>query len=194
MMEREVLSSITSTWHLRLGEGRRTLASRRRLVGAGTESKMPIINLETKEVGCRKPGCHRRMEPTARHHRRCETMFVRAYAKHPDKVKTKRYKAFCKRYDLFDPRDIEVVCAHHHCEIHLIYDDIIHRDKRKRRKLSLIDYTWAQATALMKKLSKECYGWMERETPGRNPEDCTSAKRFPAVPKRHRRRDKHGRK
>jgi len=189
---REARPSITSTWHLRLELGRRALASRVRLVGAATESEMPVIKLEVKEVGCRKPGCARRMEPTARHHRRCETMFVRAYAKHPDKVKTKRYKAFCKRYDTFDPRDIEVLCNYHHCEIHLIYDDLIARDKKKRRKLSLIDYTWSQATALMKKLSKECYEWMERVTPGRNPEDCTSAKRFPPNPKRVRRRHKHG--
>ncbi len=152
---------------------------------------MPKINLKTSEVGCRKPGCKRRMEPTARHHRRCETMFVRAYEKHLDKRKTKRYKAFCKRYDSFDPRDIEVLCAYHHCEIHLIYDDLIHRDKMKRRKTTLIDYTWSQANALMSKLSKECYGWMERATPGRNPEDCTSAKRFPLVPKRRHRKRKY---
>ena len=145
---------------------------------------MPVIKLEVKEVGCRKPGCRRRMESTARHHRKCETMFIRAYAKHPDKAKTKRYKAMCERYESFDPRDVEILCAFHHCEIHLIYDDMIFRDKEKRRKTSFIDYTWSQANAVMSKLSKECYEWMKRETPGRNPEDCTAAKRFPAVPKR----------
>ena len=151
---------------------------------------MPRINLKTSEVGCRKPGCKRRMEATARHHRRCETMFVRAYAKHPEKVKTKRYKALCKRYESFDPRDIEVLCNYHHCEIHLIYDDLVMEDKRKRRKTSFIDYTWAQANAVMSKLSKACYAWMKEETPGRDPEDCTSAKRFPAVPKRRPKRKK----
>jgi len=122
-------------------------------------------------------------------------MFIRAFAKisannKKERHKTERYKAFLKRYESFDPRDIEVLCAYHHCEIHLIYDDLIREDKAKRRKGSFIDYTWSQATAVMSKLSKECYEWMKRDTPGRNPEDCTTAKRFPAIPKRRRR--KHG--
>ncbi len=153
---------------------------------------MPVINLEIKEVGCRKPGCKRRMEATARHHRRCETMFIRGFGKDSKRAKTKRYKGLVQRYASFNPRDIEVLCNYHHCEIHLIYDELIRRDKAKHRKGSFIDYTWAQASALMSKLGRECYEWMKQETPGRNPEDCTTAKRFPAIPKRRRR--KHGRK
>ncbi len=152
---------------------------------------MPKINLSLEEVGCRKPNCKYRLEITSRHHRRCESMFIRAFGKiMPIKV-TKRYIKLVDRYDSFDPRDWVRLCAWHHCEIHLIYDNLIHRDKLKRRKLSLVDYTWDEAKALMSKLKKICREWEDRDTPGKDPADCASHRRFPRYrPRRKRRKQK----
>lgn len=153
----------------------------------------PKINLKLSEVGCRKPGCARKLDRTARHHRRCETMFIRAFAKvsikfPKPKSKSKTYKKLKSRYESFDTRDIIVLCDHHHCEIHLIYDEIILTSKIRLQKLGLAEYTWTQAYALMSDLRKTCYEWEVRETPGREPRDCLPDRRFPQAPKRTRKR------
>ena len=154
----------------------------------------PIVRVETKSVGCRKPGCSRRMVITHRHHRRCETLFVRGFGHIPQKRVTKRYKKFVKRYESFDPRDVVVLCPWHHCEIHLGYDAVILQDKAIRCKV-LRDYTWPQADALMRKLRQLCYEWEELKTPGMDPVECTPSKRFTQVgPLKRRKRKKRKKK
>lgn len=150
---------------------------------------MPIVKVKTEKVGCRKPGCTRRMSITHRHHRRCETLFVRGYGHIPHKKVSKKYKKFKARYESFDPRDIVVLCAWHHCEVHLGYDAVILQDKAIRCKV-LRDYTWPQADALMRKLRQLCYEWEELKTPGMDPVECTPNKRFTQVrpPKRRKRK------
>jgi hypothetical protein len=149
---------------------------------------MPKITLKTSEVGCRKPGCKHRLEKTARHHRRCETMFIRGYAKRADMRKTQRYQKLCQRYDRFDPKDVVVLCEWHHCEIHLLYDPIISERRVKLQKV-LGDFTWGETDKLMSQLRKLCLDWEKKDTPGRDPKDCEPYKRFPAyIAKRRRKR------
>ncbi len=147
---------------------------------------MPTINLKMSEVGCRKPGCKHRLEKTARHHRGCETMFIRGFAKHPDVRKKQRYHKLCKRYERFEPKDVIVLCDWHHCEIHLIYDPIIAERRVELQKI-LGEFTWAEADKLMGQLRKLCREWEKKETPGRDPKDCMPHRRFPNFkPKRRR--------
>jgi len=105
-------------------------------------------------------------------------MFIRGFAKNPKIKGTKRYKEFCERYESFDPRDIVVLCAHHHCEIHLTYDPIIAKRRIKLMKV-LGEFTWDEAHRLMGELRKLCYKWESEETPGVDPVECTPPRRFP---------------
>lgn len=190
MTTRAGIASITSTRPLKLEVRKPRLGNGLGRVERETESKMPVVNLETKEVGCRKPGCKRRMEPTARHHRKCESMFIRGFAHIPSKCDSRRYKRFKTRYESFNPRDVVVLCAWHHCEIHLIYDRIIDAYRRREFRI-LTDFTWEQADGLMAHLKDVCREWEQRDTPGRNPVDCVPTKRFPKlirVPKKKRKR------
>lgn len=139
---------------------------------------MPRINLEMKDVGCRKPNCKRRMEPTSRHHRRNESLFINAFASDHAKRRNIRYKKLVERYDSFDEGDIIRICNWHHCEIHLLYDEVINTDRQLQQR-TMPDYTWHQADLLMRALRKLCYKWEKENTPGRSPEDCTFIKRFP---------------
>lgn len=131
-----------------------------------------------KDVGCRKPRCKRRMEPTSRHHRRNESLFINAFASEPGKKRTKWYKKLVERYESFDERDIIRICNWHHCEVHLLYDEVINTDRQLQQK-TMPEYHWQQAGVLMRALRKLCYEWEKEETPGRNPTDCLFAKRFP---------------
>ena len=139
---------------------------------------MPKIHLKLTDVGCRKPNCKRRIEPTSRHHRRNESLFINAFTLDPTKNKTKKYKNFIKRYTSFHKNDFVRICNWHHCEIHLMYDELINTDRNLRQR-AMPDYSWRQANALMKKLGKFCLEWEKEDTPGRNPEDCNFLKRFP---------------
>jgi hypothetical protein len=117
-------------------------------------------------------------------------MFIRGFAKDPKRKGTKKYKEFCKRYELFNPQDVLVLCAYHHCEIHLMYDPII-AERRIKLNRVLGDFTWEQAHDLMRTLRRLCYNWEKEETPGRNPKDCAPTRRFPDF---KRGRDKKKRK
>ncbi|KKN88123.1 hypothetical protein LCGC14_0251950 [marine sediment metagenome] len=156
---------------------------------------MPKINLELKDVGCRKPGCQRRMEPTSRHHRQNESLFINAFGDRHAKMRTKTYKALVQRYASFDERDIIRICNWHHCEIHLMYDEAINEDRQLHLK-PMLEYTWQEANSLMRALRKLCYKWEKEETPGRDPADCTFAKRFPLLvaPRQVQKRGRRNRK
>lgn len=100
-------------------------------------------------------------------------MFIRGF-----KRRTKKYKEFCERYEAFDPRDVVVLCAYHHCEIHLLYDPVI--GKRRIRLMKILgDFTWHEANKLMRTLRRLCYDWEQEETPGVDPIECTLDRRFP---------------
>lgn len=138
-----------------------------------------LIKIKTGEVGCRKPGCKHRSSVTHRHHRRQETLFINAYRlRGPKKTKDERYARLVRKYEEFRPDDTVTICAHHHCEIHLLYDAEILQDQEQRRK-RLRDYTWPQAYSLMNKLRQLCLEWEEETTPGNDPADCDPEKRFP---------------
>lgn len=90
-------------------------------------------------------------------------MFIRQFRK---RKKTKRYKEFVARYELFHPDDISLLCGDHHEEIHLRYMNIVYRDIKSNGYTALEDYTWEQAEKLMKKLEKEFKEWIAVPTPG----------------------------
>lgn len=145
-----------------------------------------LIKVKTNDVGCRKPGCSRRLDRPDRHHRRQETLFINAYRlRGPKKTKDERYHKLVRTYEKFRDEDCVVLCPSHHCEIHLLYDKIILEDQIQRRK-RLRDYTWPQAYSLMNKLRQACLDWEEEKTPGVDPGDCEPEKRFEHRPKRRR--------
>lgn len=125
-------------------------------------------------------------------------MFIRAFGHNPTMKCTKRYKGFVQRYASYNPRDVVVLCAWHHCEIHLLYDEIVLMDKRLNLTSSLKEYTWIQADALMKQLRKLCYQWETEITSGRDPDDCAPGKRYPTIklrgPRKKRKRKRKRKK
>lgn len=127
---------------------------------------MVKLRVKVDEVGCRKPGCKRRLTIPQRHHRRHQLAFVLAFQRVG--MSGKRFKEFCDRYHSFHPDDLVDLCEWHHAEIHAIYDEIIDRDIQHRRK-TLGSYSWKQAESLMKKLEKACLDWEKKKTPGINP-------------------------
>lgn len=139
---------------------------------------MPIITVKTTEVGCRKPSCKHRMELTHRHHRKCETLFITAFGRNPARnTKSKRFKLLCSRYEKFDERDVVRLCAWHHAEIHVLYDDIILDFKIEINKI-LANFTWEEADKLMRRLRKACYQWETEVTPGINPDLVFGRQRY----------------
>lgn len=151
-----------------------------------------LIKIKTSEVGCRKPNCKRRTAITHRHHRRQETLFVNAYRlKGPKKTKDERYWKLEQKYNEFRVEDTVIICAHHHCEIHLLYDVEIFDDQLMRHK-RLRDYTWPQAYSLMNKLRQLCLDWETEITPGVDPIECDPEKRFPNLKKKKKNAKSNG--
>jgi hypothetical protein len=72
---------------------------------------------------------------------------------------------FCYRYHCFDTKDWVRICANHHAEIHLVYDQIIRADRKKVGR-PLSKYSWTQAEKLMEKLEAVCLDWLKKDTPG----------------------------
>lgn len=130
---------------------------------------MAVITIKTEQVGCRKPGCKRRLLIPHRHHRKCESVFRGAFSH--TKSKSKKYKAFVKRYYQFHPDDVVILCPWHHCEIHKKYDKVIKKHIHKRMK-RLRDFSWGEAQDLMFELEELCKEWEKEKTPGLNPVFC----------------------
>lgn len=149
---------------------------------------MAKVRIKTDEVGCRKPGCKRKLSRPVRHHRAMQSLFINAYRKAgKKKTGSVMYKQLRKRYEEFRDGDCVLLCEHHHCEIHLRYDQIILDDQADRRR-PLRKYTWPQAKSLMKKLEAECLEWEEETTPGVDPDECANLeKRFPWKARRKKR-------
>jgi len=112
---------------------------------------------------CAKPGCTGTY--THRHHMGCETMWIRAFA---SKRRSKKYKAFLRRYMQYRKTDVIEICERHHEEAHWLYGAVITREIRKRHFKLLKNYTWQEAEEMMQVLRKFCKVWLEKETPGRN--------------------------
>lgn len=86
-----------------------------------------------------------------------------------------RFVQLQERYAEFRAEDVALLHDDHHAEIHSIYDQIINADK-KRLGISLYDYTWRQAEALMDKLEAAFNEWVGRETPGISARDYARVK------------------
>lgn len=129
----------------------------------------PVIKVDASEVGCRKPGCKRKLAIPQRHHRAYHTLFIRAFR---DRANTKKYKRLVKRYNAFVEADVVRLCAWHHCEIHNEYGEVIRRFVRQARRLHLMLLSWKEAEQLMLELTQYCLEWEKRETPGCNPKLC----------------------
>lgn len=126
---------------------------------------MVEIRVKMDEIGCRKPGCKRRLSIPHRHHRKCETLFFRAWlGKRPKWV-----RALQQRYEKFLPEDTVILCSWHHAEIHMIYDDIIKKDMQRTRK-PIYRYSKKQMERLMKQLEDECLDWEQDRSPGVDPD------------------------
>jgi len=76
-----------------------------------------------------------------------------------------------------------------------MYDEAINEDRQLHLK-PMLEYTWQEANSLMRALRKLCYKWEKEETPGRDPADCTFAKRFPLLvaPRQVQKRGRRNRK
>lgn len=150
---------------------------------------MARIRIKTDEVGCRKPGCKRKLSRPVRHHRAMQSLFINAYRKAGKrKTGSEMYRKLQQRYNEFRDEDCVLLCEHHHCEIHLRYDQIILDDQADRGR-PLRKYTWPQAKSLMKKLEAECLDWEQETTPGVDPQECADlTKRFPWKAKRRRKK------
>lgn len=93
-------------------------------------------------------------------------MWLRAFAR---LAKSKRYKAFLKRYREFHEEDTVELCENHHEEIHFLYGAVIMREIRKRKMRKIKTYTWSEAEAVMKVLRDYCDKWVKKETAGMPP-------------------------
>lgn len=120
---------------------------------------------------CTKPSC--KLRTLNRHHKRHEYMFVSSFVRR--RMRETVYRAFVKRYYEFRKEDVSYICLHHHAEIHLMYDKIIRKDLRSTHK-ALRNYSWNQANHLMDKLEAAFNDWIEKVTPGEDPEILISGK------------------
>lgn len=127
---------------------------------------MVKLKVKVDEVGCRKPGCKRRLTIPQRHHRGWETLFINAFGL--VMVNSKRLRKFRERYEAFRPEDVVSLCDWHHAEIHHHYRAIVDEDRKKVRK-AMHAYSWKQAERLMEKLRDFCLEWEKKETSGMNP-------------------------
>ena len=126
-----------------------------------------LSNVNARKRSCRKPGCRSGSYKISRHHKGHQFMFVSSFVR--TRYGDPRYKDFVEKYYQFRLEDIVDICDHHHMEIHVIYDRIIQRDMIKTGR-HLRNYSWVQATTLMKKLEKRCERWLKENTPGISPD------------------------
>ncbi len=117
---------------------------------------------------CAKFRCKTGAHTLHRHHRKHEAMWIGVWVAR--RAGEEKFYEFTQRYHAFDKRDWTVVCANHHAEIHLIYDEIIKKDKLKTGR-PLSKYSWTQAEKLMDKLEATCLLWLKKDTPGLSPEE-----------------------
>lgn len=126
---------------------------------------MALIKIKTKDIGCQKRKCRRRLKLTHRHHKAHEKLFIGVWA---GVKRGKDYKELVDRYLEFRPEDVIHVCDQHHAEIHHIYRDIIYEHQVAAR-IPLIAFTWPRAKRLMKAMRDECNEWLKEDTPGMSP-------------------------
>ncbi len=120
-----------------------------------------LIETPLRNCQCVKPNCNGTY--THRHHKACETMWLRAFVR---LAKTKRFKAFVKRYKEFRSEDVLELCDRHHEEIHHLYGAVITKHIRKKLFRPIKSYTWKEAEELMQVLREYCDKWAVKETKG----------------------------
>jgi len=126
---------------------------------------MAKIKISTKDIGCKKPGCRRRLKRTHRHHKAHEKLFINIWA---GIKRGKTYVDLVNRYLEFRPMDTVPICDQHHAEIHHIYREVIYVHQVKLR-IPLVAFSWKQARDLMKAMRDECNKWLKEDTPGMSP-------------------------
>ena len=119
------------------------------------------IAVGERTLQCSKPGCTNGY--THRHHKGCETMWLKAFW---HRRKQKKYKALKRRYEAFRKKDTVEICDHHHEEAHELYNTVIAKEVRRLGFRSTSAWTWSEAEGLMKKLRAYCDKWLMQETPG----------------------------
>lgn len=123
-------------------------------------SKTPAFN------GCRKPGCN--TTQTYRHHRGGEHTFVRHFEWMLRVPKSKdRYAEFCRIYHSFRSRDTVQICGDHHEEVHDLLEafDLDWMVENNCIK-AFRNFTWDEATALIKARQAFTDAWLKERTPG----------------------------
>ncbi len=136
---------------------------------------MAKIKISTKDIGCIKPRCRRKLKRTHRHHKGHEKLFINIWA---GVKRGKTYKELVDRYLQFRPEDVCIICDQHHAEIHHIYRDIIFEHQTKE-KIPLMAFSWKQAHTLMGDLRAECAAWLREDTPGMSPKAVFTKKSKP---------------
>jgi hypothetical protein len=127
---------------------------------------MPKIKVDASEAFCKKEGC--KGPPIHRHHRGHEFLFVSVWTM-GGQSRDEDIRKFIRRYWDFNEKDIVRICDRHHAEVHLDIDLIILEHRIKTKKM-LEQYTFKEATDLVKRIQKYTDEWLTRETPGVKPE------------------------
>lgn len=97
------------------------------------------------------------------------------------------FEDMVERYHEYNPDDIVYICAAHHAEVHKLYDKIIRRDMVQRRIASLYSYSRSMGEQLMDEMHKACMEWLQKETPGLDPETFSRDRRTRRKPRKKRR-------
>lgn len=122
-----------------------------------------LMRVDAASAHCAKKKCCTDNHTLHRHHRRHQAMWIGVWLVR--RRGEQKFVDFCYRYHAFNPEDWTRLCANHHAEIHMVYDQIIRRDVKKVGR-PLSQYSWAQAEKLMDKLEAVCVEWLQKETPG----------------------------
>jgi len=136
---------------------------------------MDKIKISTKDIGCQKFKCRRRLKRTHRHHKGHEKLFVNVWA---GVKRGKTYTVLVDRYLEFRSGDVVHICDQHHAEIHHYYREIIYGHQVELKK-PLIAFSWKEARQLMKAMRDECEEWLKEDTPGMSPRKVFSKKSKP---------------
>ena len=119
------------------------------------------IKLRTSEFKCSR--CSFVGHPLDRHHVKHQKLFVNEFGV-TDKASSARYVTFLARYEEFNPKDIRLLCRDCHGEIHeeylyLMLDEELLKDK------PVYEFSWKDATELMKKFEKFFKKWVKTKVP-----------------------------
>lgn len=119
---------------------------------------MVKITLDLSESKCRKCGEVGRMD---RHHVKHEKLILRVFSMVPKRRASKTYAKLRRRYNSFNPKDVEPLCRDCHEEIHSLYRLFMIDWTWKEKIYHLSSMNWHQARTLMKNFRRIFYEWIE---------------------------------